>query len=321
VNLHEFISTRHAEWRTLENFIQQCARLSLSRVPLDQFRKGSLLYRRAVADLAYARMRYPGASVVQELERLLAKAHSVIYQARRGTSNSWWQFWLRTWPAAVRNSSRQIGLATAVFWIAALIGFLVAAAQPQFEGFFVSQEMRKAMESGHLWTEHVTSISPMASSRIATNNITVSLAVWAVGISFGVGTMWLLAMNGLMLGAIFAACLRVGLFANLAEFVVAHGALELPAIWISAGAGLVMAEPMLFPGKYSRSIELKQAARRSVQIVIGVIPMLLIAACVEGFVSPSSLSGGVKASLGALMALVYLVFIIFAPAPRPEVNL
>jgi len=320
VNLHQFISSRHVDWEGLDDFVQQCGRLSLPRVPLDEFRKGSLLYRRTVADLAYARMRYPGSSVVQELERLLAKSHSVIYQARRGTSNGWWQFWLRTWPSAVRSAWRPIGLATALFWIAAVLGFLIAAAQPQFETFFVSQEMRAAIESGHLWTEHISSVSPMASSRIASNNISVSFAVWAVGISFGLGTIWLVAMNGLMLGVIFAACLRAGLFTNLAEFVVAHGSLELPAIWIAAGAGLVMAEPMLFPGKYGRSMELMQAARRSVQIVIGVIPMLLVAACVEGFVSPSNLPGGVKAALGALLALAYLLFIVFTPAPKPSVD-
>jgi uncharacterized membrane protein SpoIIM required for sporulation len=317
VNVHQFISSRHAEWRALEDFVQQCGRLSLSRVPLDQFRSGTALYRRAVADLAYARMRYPGSSAVKELERLVARTHSVVYQARRATSISWWQFWLRTWPASVRSAARPILLAAGIFWFAAFVGLLAASAQPQFESFFVSPSMREGMSKGRLWTEHITSAAPQASSAIATNNISVTLLVWALGITFGLGTVWQLTLNGLMLGAIFAACLRAGLFTALAEFVIGHGSLELPAIWIGAGAGLVMAEAMIFPARYSRSVELKLAARRSVQIVAGTIPMLLMAATVEAFISPSNLPGWTKATLGAILALAYLAYVLAAPAPRP----
>jgi uncharacterized membrane protein SpoIIM required for sporulation len=317
LNVHQFISSRHAEWRQLEEFVHQCGRLSLARVPLDQFRSGTALYRRAVADLAYARMRYPGSSAVKELERLVARTHSVVYQARRETSIGWWQFWFRTWPAAVRSAARPILLATVIFWIAALVGLTAAIAQPQFEAFFVSPGMREAMAKGHLWTEHITSIAPQASSRIATNNISVSLLVWALGITFGIGTVWQLTVNGLMLGAIFAACLRAGLFAALGEFVIGHGALELPAIWIAAGAGFVMTRPLIFPGRFSRSVELRLAARRSVQIVVGTIPMLLIAASVEAFISPSQLSAWTKAALAAVLALAYLAYIVAAPAPNP----
>jgi uncharacterized membrane protein SpoIIM required for sporulation len=146
----------------------------------------------------------------------------------------------------------------------------------------------------------------------------VSLLVWALGITFGIGTIWQLIVNGLMLGAIFAACLRAGLFTAIVEFVIGHGALELPAIWIAAGAGLVMAKPMIFPARFSRTVELGLAARRSVQIVVGTIPMLLIAGVVEAFVSPSHLPGWEKAALGAILALAYLLFVLTAPAPAAK---
>jgi uncharacterized membrane protein SpoIIM required for sporulation len=317
VNVHQFTNSRQAEWRALAEFVQLCGRLSLARVSLEQFRSGTALYRRAVADLAYARMRYPGSSAVRELERLVARTHSVLYQARRATSIGWWQFWLRTWPASIRAAARPILLATGIFWLAALVGLLAATAQPQFESFFITPSMREGMAKGHLWTEHITSAAPQASSAIATNNISVTLLVWALGITFGIGTVWQVVLNGLMLGAIFAACLRAGLFTSLGEFVIGHGCLELPAIWIAAGAGLVMAEAMIFPARYSRSVELRFAARRSVQIVAGTIPMLLIAATVEAFVSPSQLPGWMKATLGAVLAIAYLAYVLAAPAPQP----
>ena len=96
----------------------------------------------------------------------------------------------------------------------------------------------------------------------------------------------------------------------LSEFVIAHGSLELPAIWISAGAGLLMAEAMVFPGRYARAVELRKKGRTSVEIMVGIVPMLLVAAAIEAFVSPSNLPGAAKALLGASLALALLGFII-----------
>lgn len=309
------MNSRNADWKGLEAFLTQCGNLSIARVPLEEFRAGSLLYRKAVADLAYARMRFPGHAVVKELERLVGRAHSAIYQARRGSSTRWWDFWRVRWPAAVRAAYREILLATALFWIAAAAGLVLTQIEPRFETFFVSSGMRDAMRDGHLWTESLTKVSPEASSAIARNNITVSLTCWALGITFGAGTLWMLLFNGLMLGVIFAACIRAGLSANLLEFVIAHGSIELPSIWLAAGAGFVMARPLIFPGRYSRSVELSRAARHSVQIVVGVIPILLVAGAVEGFVSPSDLPGWSKAFLGCLLAGSLLAYILLAPRP------
>jgi len=295
--------------------VQQASRLSLARIPLDQFRRGSLLYRQAIADLAYARMRFSRHAVVRELQRLVGLAHSVVYQARREKSTKWWRFWIYTWPALVRGAAGPILLATLIFWGTAVLGLILAWQNPLLEGFFITPSMRQGMSSGRLWTESVAHIAPQASSAIAQNNITVSLLIWALGITFGIGTIWLLIFNGLMLGVVIEACLRAGLFRSLAEFVVAHGALELPAIWIAAGAGLVMAGPMLFPGRYGRLIELRLAARRSVQIVVGTVPMLLIAAAIEGFVSPSQVPGVLKAALAVAVAMAYSVYIWLAPRP------
>ena len=102
MTVHQFINSRKGAWKELEAFVQQCSRLSLARVPLAEFRRGSLLYRETIADLGYARMRYANHPLVRELERLLGQAHSAIYQARRGKARNWWRFWTETWPALVR---------------------------------------------------------------------------------------------------------------------------------------------------------------------------------------------------------------------------
>jgi uncharacterized membrane protein SpoIIM required for sporulation len=315
MTVHEFIRSRQADWRRLEEFLEQARRLSLARVSLNEFRQGSRLYRQGVADLAYARMRFPQHSVVRELECLAGHAHSILYQAGRGRSRNWIQFWKRTWPGRVKEAGRLILVATLIFWAGAGVGFGLTVANPILENLFISPGMRQAINSGKLWTESLTRVAPAAGSRIATNNIQVSLFAWGLGMTFGIGTVWLLFFNGLMLGAIAAACLRAGMFMPLAEFVVGHGSLELPAIWISGGAGLLMADAMLFPGRYRRLIELRFQARRSVQIMIGIVPVLLVAALIEAFVSPTQLPGWVKAVLGLSLFLALLAYILSASLP------
>jgi uncharacterized membrane protein SpoIIM required for sporulation len=310
VNVHLFITSSQERWNQLEGFIGQVSRTSLSRVPLDEFREGSLLYRQTLADLAYARMRFPTHSVVRDLEQLVGRAHSVIYQSRRVKRTHWREFWTRRWPRLVVDALPQILTATMIFLIASVVGFLLASQFPVLEAFFVSPPMRAAMNEGHLWTESITSAAPQESSAIATNNISVSILAYALGLTFGIGTIWLLVTNGLMLGVISAACLRAGVLGALAEFVVAHGALELPAIWIAAGAGLIMGEAMVFPRRYSRRVELRRAGARSVRLLAGVVPMLLIAGFVEGFVSPSNLPPALKIALAVGLAAVYGAYIL-----------
>jgi uncharacterized membrane protein SpoIIM required for sporulation len=316
--VHEFIRARQGAWAQLQIFLEKARRLSLARVPLEVFREGSALYRQTVADLAYARMCFPDHPVVRELEQLVAHAHSLLYQAGRAKSRNWTEFWLATWPMRVRQAARLILLAMGIFWCSAVLGFFLTAQNPVLEGFFVSPPMRAAIAAKRLWTESLTHTAPAASSGIAINNIRVSFLTWGLGLSFGIGTVWLLALNGLMLGAIAAACLRSGMLLPLAEFVVGHGSLELPAIWISGGAGLLMARAMLFPGRYSRRVELRLEGQRSVQIMVGIVPVLLVAGAIEAFVSPSNVSGLAKAVLGLSLALALLGYILRrGPAP-PE---
>lgn len=233
----------------------------------------------------------------------------MIYQARRVKRGDWKVFWKSTWPRLVIDSLRPILMATVIFWAAAGFGFFLTIKYPLLEHFFISESMQQGMEQGQLWTESITKTAPLATSQIMTNNISVCILAWALGITFGIGTISLLVMNGLMLGAIFAGCLRLGMFQNIAEFVIAHGSLELPAIWISGGAGLMLGGAMVFPGRYSRPVEIGFAGRKSMQLLIGTVPMLIIAGLVEGFVSPSNLSPTLKVSLALLLATAYLVYI------------
>lgn len=310
MTIHQFIGQRRASWDGLTRFVARCSASRLDRVPLAELQRGSLLYRQAVSDLAFARMKFAGHAVVRELEALVGQTHSVIYRAKIVRRANWRRFWIAEYPALIRASAGPILVSFLVFWAAAAVGATLTLRRPSLSEAFMSPAMIKALARGELWTQAITTIAPQASSAIAQNNITVSLSAWALGITLGIGTLYLVAVNGLMLGAIAVACLRYGMLVPLGQFIAAHGSLELPAIWITSGAGLLLARALIFPGRYSRRIELRIEGRRSVRLAAGTIPVLLLAAGVEGFVSPSGLPASVKCLTAIVLGLTFIVYVL-----------
>jgi uncharacterized membrane protein SpoIIM required for sporulation len=134
-----------------------------------------------------------------------------------------------------------------------------------------------------------------------TNNLTVTFVTFATGIVFGVGTLFYLFINGMMLGVIGAACAQYGMSVPLWSFVAPHGSLELPAIIISGAAGFRLGAGMLFPGGLRWKDSVARAGIEAARLVSGIIPMLVIAGCLEGFFSPSNAPVWLKFTVGGLL--------------------
>ena len=155
-------------------------------------------------------------------------------------------------------------------------------------------------ESEELWTVSILGQEPVASSAITINNISVAFKAVVGGITFfiwtiplftppGIFTLYLLAFNGLMIGSVATLVAQTNLAYDLWAFVFPHGSLELPAIFMAGGAGLLLARAILLPGQYRRLDALKIYGLQAAQLVYGIVPMLIIAGIIEGFFSPSPL--------------------------------
>jgi uncharacterized membrane protein SpoIIM required for sporulation len=176
--------------------------------------------------------------------------------------------------------------------------------------------MTQTIERHQMWTESVNSMAPQASSAIMTNNLAVTFTVFAAGITAGIGTLYMIIWNGVLLGVISTACHQAHMSIKLWNFVAAHGSLELPAIIIAGGAGLRLAYGLLFPGIYSRRHSLAVAGSESVRLVSGVVPMLAIAGVLEGFLSPSSAPVWLKFVTAFLLFTLLLLWLWSTPGPR-----
>jgi len=148
----------------------------------------------------------------------------------------------------------------------------------------------------------------------------VSFMAFAGGILFGIGTFVLLLNNGMMLGVIGAACHQYSMSLALWSFIAPHGSLELPAIIIAGGAGFRIGRAMLFPGGYRWKESVAKGGIEATQLVAGVIPMLVVAGCLEGFFSPSHAPVWLKFVVGGMLFVLLLTWLFKRQGTREQVN-
>ncbi len=254
-----------------------------------EIRELASLYRSVSADLARARTNQVGNTLVQDLQRLTSRSYSQIYQ---GSRRQEWQgvveFCRWGFPALVQQTFGYIAVATGIFLLGALIAWWFAWQDPMFMSLMVPESLIEQVRDRHeLWMGSIVGVEPLASSQIMTNNLNVSFAAVAGGITAGLYTVFILALNGLSIGAIATLVGQNNLAYPFWAFVFPHGSLELPAIFFAGGAGLLIARAILFPGKYRRVDALKFYGSQAAQLVFGIVPMLILAGTIEGFFSPS----------------------------------
>jgi uncharacterized membrane protein SpoIIM required for sporulation len=298
---NRWIEIRQRNWNKLDALVQQVEASGLKKLCSDDLRDFGLLYRQAAADLSAARADQASRALEAYLNQLVSRAHNYIYSGQRMSPATVWEFLVHGYPCIFRRLLPYTTAAFALFLAGALLGTLLTIARPAFMHAMLGPEMLDKIEHHQMWTDSVLTAKPQASSAIMTNNIGVCFYTFAGGIVGGLGTIYLMFTNGLSVGVIGTACGQNGMALSLWSFVAAHGALELPAIFISGGAGLRLASGLLFPGMLKRKDALALAGSEAVRLISGTIPMLIIAGSLEGFLSPTRAPIALKFSICALL--------------------
>lgn len=281
-----------------------------------------LLYRQTASDLAIAREDTTSSQLTAYLNSLLGRAHNLIYMGNKPKVAGIVRFYSETYPRIFRELWPQTLLAFAIFAVTGVAAFILTMRDPTFAHRLLGTRMMETIEKREMWTHSIVTIKPLAASSIMTNNLSVAFATFAFGITAGIGTVWMMVLNGLLIGVIGAATLQAGMAGQLWTFVVPHGVLELPAIFIAGGAGFEIARGMLFPGLLPRRESLERAGGRAAQLLLGTIPMLIVAGVIEGFLSPSETAAPLKFLFGAVMFAALVTYLMRARQVRkPEDSL
>ena len=314
-----WLQKRQNHWNRLQHLLDQSQREGLKSLTRPELQELGLLYRQAAADLSTLREDPSGKSYARILNLLLSRAHNTIYSGQKSSAKGIVHFYSHTYPQIFRRNLRLIITAFLLFVAGAMAGLLLSLARPEFMHLFLGPSMIETIEQHKMWTDSVVGISPLASSFIMTNNISVTFATFAFGITGGLGTMYMMLFNGLMLGVVGTACWLGGMSLPLWSFVAPHGVLELPAIFIAGGAGLRIAQGLLFPGLLVRSDALVKSGGEAVRLLLGTVPMLIVAGCIEGFFSPSLvISWKMKFAVAGANALLLAAYLFFCARSMSE---
>jgi uncharacterized membrane protein SpoIIM required for sporulation len=207
-----------------------------------------------------------------------------------------------------------MALAMTIFLVGLLGAYAATRLVPSNAYLFVPQGL-DVSNPGQVTSEDVSERfrripNPPMAARIVANNISVAFQAFALGITAGIGTCFVLLMNAMMLGGFAAHFTNYGLSYPLWSFLAPHGVLEIFAILVAAAAGLRLGFSLAMPGPRTRSASLRLGARDAVLLVLGTVPMFAIAAFIEGFITPSYLPGAVKIVLGVTVAAVVITYLL-----------
>ncbi len=309
-----FIEQHKTAWQRLEELLKLLDRSSMRRLHREEVRELGRIYRRTASDLAIARAESRDPRLINYLNSLVIRAHGRIYQADAQGGSRIKNFFVREFPQTFRNTWRFTAVSFGVFALFSVIGFLGTRYDPEFSELVgVPAGFREMfIETKTHWWEDLNEANQVGASSIFTHNIQVTIYTFAFGALFGVGTLFYLAHNGLVIASIVSLTYNAGFGNDLITFMVGHGVVELSCIFMAGGAGLLIGSALLMPGDLSRADALKSRGKQAVRLMVGVALLLVLAGIIEGFISPAPIPASIKYSVGAITGIALYSYLLLA---------
>lgn len=309
MDVRQFIQNHREDWKQLE---EMTARLNKSKRAItgERITQFYRLYQKAAQNLSYSQTYYPNDEVTQYLNGLVSSSHNLLYKDQVSSIKQIRYFFSTKFIGLLLEQWKFVLVAMFLFVIGAIGGFLSVASDPLHIYSILPAEIAQGVNPDQLGNNDGAVNSSVMSASIMTNNIQVAILAFAGGITFGLLTVYLLIYNGIMIGALAALFWHHGKSYDFWAFIVPHGMIELTAIFIAGGAGLLMGYKLFVPGPFSRGRQLKEQGKRSVQLLLGTIPLFVIAGIIEGFITPSTLSLETKYIVAFLTVIGFILYIV-----------
>lgn len=276
-----FVKQNKDKWQKFESALQNNALLSPGEL--------SALYLEVTDHLSYAQTFYPNSNTLQYLNSLASRAHQKIYRNKKEPKNRFITFFTEEFPREFYQYQKQLLLAFLVFVLFVAAGSFSAAS----DGAFVRSILGDAYVNMTL--ENIANDDPMAVYKkmgememflgITINNVRVALMAFVFGIFAGLGTLFIIMQNAIMLGSFQYFFYEKGLLWESVRTIWIHGTIEISVIIVAACAGLVVGKGILFPGTFTRLTSFVRGVKAGLKIVISTVPFFIIAGFLEGFVT------------------------------------
>jgi uncharacterized membrane protein SpoIIM required for sporulation len=258
----------------------------------------------------------------RRINQLAIAAHGLLYRRpHRHPMAAAVRFFRCDYPRMFRRLWAYVAAAVAVFVIGVLGSYVAATLNPSVAHRFVPGIVDLPETSSGITADDIrrrftrTGNAPLAAG-VLTNNLSVAFSAFALGITAGVGTCYVLLVNALMLGGMTALFANHGLGGEFLLCILPHGLLEIMAVLIAAAAGLRLGLSMAVPGHLTRGASLRAGGREALLMLLGTVPMFIAAGLIEGFVTPSHLPDAVKAAIGVLVTAGAIAYLLLAGRGR-----
>ncbi|MCL2224500.1 MAG: stage II sporulation protein M [Defluviitaleaceae bacterium] len=285
-----FVSRNEEQWKALEAFNSRLRkRGGIKKADTEEVREFARLFRLVGFHLAYAKTHYPDGNTLPYLNNLVGVSHNFFYVRERGSWFSIREYFAYTLPKTIRETYKYWGAAMAVFFFGALFAAFYVAGDTARVSAFVPDELL----AGWLRPDDTPGLnvegyrdSAFMTAFYITNNTTVAFNAFVWGILAGVGSLFVLFYNGLMIGGFFGFMHGEG--ANMLVLysqILPHGILELSAIFLAGGGGLMLGKGFLMPGEHTRAHSLILHGKTAAKLIPAIVIMMAIAALIEGYFS------------------------------------
>lgn len=329
----QFIQQRQREWEAWDRWLGTPAaksrknRTANARTPLASTDTTTELplddmpsaYRRLCQDLSLARDRYYSSQLVHALHDRVLAAHQRVYGARRHLASRWLEFLTAGLPRLVRQEKRFILASAALFFVPLLLTLFLLQTYPEGVYYLLSPESVAQYEEMYAPTaarlgrpKHGASTELSMLAFYISNNVRIDFQCFAGGIVFGLGSIFFLVYNGLMIGGTAGHLTQIGHIETFWGFVAGHSAPELIGAVLSGAAGLKIGFALIAPGRRRRLDALKESAQSAVHLLYGAAALTFSAAFIEALWSPNrALPFMLKIGIGVSIWLGLLAYLLF----------
>jgi len=321
MKVSDLLESRRANWRELEDLCHRMEGRSRSKVPARMIGRFSALYRSTCADLALSDAYQLPPGMIHYLHQLVGRAHNQLYRARTFDTSTWYQELFVDVPRRLFTDNC-LRLAFCIFWGVFLLSMGMAYTNPRFAEQTIGSNMLEKLEDDYSNTIGGNKINSGFGSAMAgfyiLNNTSIGLKCFAFGLLFGIAGLYVTVFNAAVLGATFGHMATIPQRENFFHFVTAHGPFELTAIVLSAAAGMRLGFALVDTRGFSRTASLRRAAKEAMPTMCAAMLMFLLAAMIEGFLSPSAAPYWIKAAVSIISAGMLMFYFVILGYPREE---
>lgn len=299
-----FVKQNVDRWQTYEKMLLSPGGISPE--------KKAEIFIQLTDDLSFARTQYPQGETVQYLNHLSSKIHAQVYKNKKEEAGRFITFWTKEVPLLCTKLQKPFFYSILIFAISTTIGALSTLNDDSFVRLimgdaYVNMTLEN-IKSGNPTGVYANQSQLNMFFLITFNNVRVSFFAFAAGILLSMGTGYLLFRNGIMLGSFFAMFFQHNLLNDAILVVMLHGTLEISAIILAGGAGLHMGNSILFPGTFSRMESFKRGAKEGLKLVMGLMPVFIVAGFIESFITRYSNMPDLFKVIIIVASLAFIVF-------------